>query len=1025
MDYAFFPKLMVRNPTFSYQDYSAVDYDQLLLSNFFRAAIYLASTDFYRELEKRGFKYQELSSAQQNTLRKYYNRACFRPTPFGAFSSIATTVWSQQEEQVRLSNGKGETQIKLDYLPELELCETLVCTEAKHVLQYRVNASLYKVSKHFRYIKHDKDARKKRSFSVISLTENKMLSDIIAFCTSERMLSEIAPFLAEKTALEPEAVDAMVDQLIGEQIILPLWGASITGEGCLEDLIAHLAAKGVWSQELEKIRIILNGLNDTDINEFDNILRYASQVESLLNEPEEIRSLFYSVTDRGQTEGGLDVKFQQMIRDGLHCLNTLMPMQRSMELEDFKRAFTEKFEGREIPLLTALDPELGIGYENQEEVIYREDALLKDVRFDGGNKGTDQYLKWTAGHSLLLNRLQQKTDGEGNYQIELSEKDLAGITQDDTHYKLPPSMSVVFRMHNDMLYLESAGGASATSLVGRFSVFSDEVLSAAREIAQTEQALNSEVLFAEIAHLCDPHAANINRRKHIRDYEIPVLVTSTLQQDRQIGLSDLFISVQNDQIILRSRKHNTIVVPRLSSAFNHNNSDLPVFRFLCDLQYQGLKTAFKLELSSFFPGLKFYPRVVYRSTILSLATWHLGAADFTWIKNSSPEQCYESFIGLAKQIGLPRYFTLTHHDNQLVFDRDKPEEALLFLDAVKNSERITLNEFLMNERNTAAITDAHNKPFIGQYIAAMYLREAVYDVPGHLKFEGSRKNNRNFVPGTEWLYFKIYCHPVLTNELLCNVLAPLLHRVYKKKLIDKWFYVRYTDPDHHIRLRLHVTDGSLEMLIAAFSRRLKILLDERKIQKYYIDTYIRELERYAPADIGDVESYFFSSSLLMTDYIRRTEQSGSQYSYDLDVIMLSVNEILDAFELTQEQRISLFQDLYTSFYREHGEDKDLKKSLEKKYGDVRKEMNEIQQRLYLLREEMGEYYDDLFGHSKLIAARVRKSRHTDPAGIMGDMIHMHLNRLFVQTPRRQELIIYYLLYRHYSAQMYKGQLTTR
>jgi len=70
-------------------------------------------------------------------------------------------------------------------------------------------------------------------------------------------------------------------------------------------------------------------------------------------------------------------------------------------------------------------------------------------------------------------------------------------------------------------------------------------------------------------------------------------------------LSDLWVRYENNEIILESKKLGKRVIPRLSSAYNYNHSDLPVFRFLCDLQHQSIQSNLTLNLSSLFPALTF------------------------------------------------------------------------------------------------------------------------------------------------------------------------------------------------------------------------------------------------------------------------------------------------------------------------------------------------------------------------------------------------------------------------------------
>jgi thiopeptide-type bacteriocin biosynthesis protein len=61
---------------------------------------------------------------------------------------------------------------------------------------------------------------------------------------------------------------------------------------------------------------------------------------------------------------------------------------------------------------------------------------------------------------------------------------------------------------------------------------------------------------------------------------------------------------------------------------------------------------------------------------------------------------------------------------------------------------------------------------------------------------------RSFTIGEEWLYFKIYCGVKTANELLISVVEPLVTKLRKEKKITLWFFIRYSDPEHHLRIRL-------------------------------------------------------------------------------------------------------------------------------------------------------------------------------------------------------------------------------
>ncbi|MDE3250998.1 MAG: lantibiotic dehydratase, partial [Bacteroidota bacterium] len=653
-----------------------------------------------------------------------------------------------------------------------------------------------------------------------------------------------------------------IDNLVEEQIIIPASGPNITGDDWMAALLQDYQRKGWEDGLMASLDDVLRQINTPDRQPYEMVPVFGNQLLSLFGKSDLIKNPFYVVTERKCVTGGLNKKFQTTILEALRCLDKLVPYVIPDSLDAFKKSFNEKFEGREMPLLYVLDPEVGISYQNLENTAGAL-SLINNIHFGETSPAPETYMRWTNVHSLLLGKLQATTGhGARGGVIEITDKDLAALNAPMNAYQLPPSLSVMFRIAGEKVIIESAGGVSATSLLGRFSGFSEALFRISREIAEQEQRLNEEVVFAEISHANASHSDNINRRSHLRDFEIPVAVASTMNDTYQIALSDLYVSIVNGQVLLRSKPLGKPVIPRLGTAYNAGNSDLSVFLFLNDLQFQGMKVNFKLELEEFFPGLTFYPRVEYKSSILCLAKWCLSSSDFVFLKSESLTQWLAAFEQLATTLSLPDYFGLSHHDNYLVFNRRQEEDVWLFLESVRNKDKIVLTEFLLDNTGEVMLDKGVAKPVLAQYVAPLVLNEKVYGLSGNI-FADNGEGHRNFMPGSEWLYFKIYCHPSWSNELLSGILLPALSASVRKKQIDKWFFVRYNDPDFHIRIRVHAVNGSLGNIIALFSKKCKLLVDEGIVEKYFIDTYVRELERYTPALIGYCETVFYHSSLLV------------------------------------------------------------------------------------------------------------------------------------------------------------------
>lgn len=63
---------------------------------------------------------------------------------------------------------------------------------------------------------------------------------------------------------------------------------------------------------------------------------------------------------------------------------------------------------------------------------------------------------------------------------------------------------------------------------------------------------------------------------------------------------------------------------------------------------------------------------------------------------------------------------------------------------------------------------------------------------------------RKFIPGSEWVYCKIYAGEHQIDTLLGTVVYDLVGGLKSEGRIDKWFFIRYRDESgFHLRLRLH------------------------------------------------------------------------------------------------------------------------------------------------------------------------------------------------------------------------------
>src|SRR5262249_15879954 len=106
---------------------------------------------------------------------------------------------------------------------------------------------------------------------------------------------------------------------------------------------------------------------------------------------------------------------------------------------------------------------------------------------------------------------------------------------------------------------------------------------------------------------------------------------------------------------------------------------------------------------------------------------------------------------------------------------------------------------------------------------------------------------RELVPGSEWLYAKLYCGEATADEVLTRVVHPFVKEALASKTIDRWFFLRYTDPRPHLRVRLHGNPAALAKLLPELEEGLRPVSRPGRVWKLQIDTYMREIERYGGA----------------------------------------------------------------------------------------------------------------------------------------------------------------------------------
>ncbi|WP_374950085.1 thiopeptide-type bacteriocin biosynthesis protein [Mucilaginibacter sp.] len=980
MSYHFAPQLLLRMPVRTPADYIN-DIQLFLEDQLFLGALRVATISFYTVLERQQFQASKLTGKELNSLQKYINRYCFRPTPFGLFASVSLAHWIEKND-AKTTSANFSAHIEAAMPIQDIIGTSLLANQPKDLAIFESNPSIYRVLNEYRFFRTSLDETgKQREYQLQSIAFSRLLKDLIRRCTLGCSWREIVSQVLLYAQCTINDAEDYAEFLIDAQLLVHNNRLSITGT----DHLSRLAIKVDDSQMRSKLLAMRS--RQTSTNGIDS--RFIAQLEhdfqSLLPDVKLPQDKLNVILLR-ENSAKLEMDFQHKLRDGLKALELLSISGPSANLSQFIQSFQQNFEGQTLPVLQALDPEAGIGYQLPD--IERNNPLLETLNIPYRNLVKADGI-WSSVHRMLIESWLRKKSDE--VVIRLQDADLEHLK----NANLPEpilGMSVLFRVSENKVFIENAGGINAPALMGRFTIADEKIASAARMMARELEAQNPDLIFAELLHLGDPHTDNVNRREHIYHYELPITAASTLPAEQQLQLSDLYIRIIHNKVMLFSGRHQKFVIPRLTSAYNHSLNKLPLFRFLADLPYQYGRSNLGLNLRHLFPGLRYYPRVEYKDTILSLATWIITEQE---IENLFEETnaAGDAFIRLSTAIGLARYFSIVESDQELVFDGTSKRDIESVCNFIRQKKEVVFKEFL-------------NQTTIKQYNAYLLPDEPfVLPKPASLK-KSPIKLQRKYIPGSSWLYLKVYAPKISVNRLLLR-LAPMLHKRYGGHNIRQWFFIRYDDHAPHIRLRLQVDPGSINEILLAFKTKLEDRIQQHVIREFQIDVYSRELERYAAGGMENTERFFWTSSELVLQFLKHTttKSVASTHAFALYSISIMISTFISDIDEQHDFTLTSFQQFLPEFT-----EKPFKVDLDKKYRELSSGI--------LAAFETADA--GLFSGSLKAGNNFKRSLSIIKNLMVGSLdadylrsiIHMHVNRIFTDESRKQEMICYYLLHKY-------------
>jgi thiopeptide-type bacteriocin biosynthesis protein len=973
----------------------------------------------------------------ERALVRYFARMAGRATPFGLFAGCSVGLIGAESRLVLAERARygRHTRLDMDYL--VLLTDALARQpELRPALAFGVNTSLYQTRGRFRYCEVRRDG-KGWTHHQVALEAADYLEATLARA-SDGASSEVltAALLQDDPEAPRDEADEYIAGLIDNQVLVSELRPTATGPEPIHGLAARLRDRAARSAAdlLDQVRKELEVLDAASLG--SEPARYRQIARLLESLPAEVPlgRLFQVDMVKPVVTASLGPAVLMEIQRGIALLHRMARRPREEPLARFREAFVNRYEGREVALVEALDEDAGVGFDTRTGGATDASALLDGLTFP---KPPEESVPWGRRETLLLRKLHFALSSNDGV-IVLEPHDLEEMAEPK-----PPPLPGAFGVMATVAAASEAAlasgdfqvlfgglsGPSGARLLGRFCHADPQLHALVAQHVQAEEALEPDAVFAEIVHLPEGRLGNVLARPILRTYEIPYLGTASVPAQQRIPVTDLLISVVEGQIVLRSARLGRRVLPRLTSAHNFHQTQ-GIYRFLCTLQSQGTAADLGWDWGP-LRDAPYLPRIVSGRLVLSRATWQARPEELKALGQLRGSARFRAVQGWRASRHLPPWIALVDVDNELPIDLDNVLSVETFVELVKERERVTLVELFPGPDQLWARGPE------GRFVHELVVPFIRRDEGRRMKDEKTQVNlnypsslclhplKRSFPPGSEWLYAKLYAGPAMLDQVLEEAVQPIIRTAQRTGAVDQWFFIRYGDPDWHLRLRLHGQPARLQNeVLPALQAAAAALLEDGRLWRLQLDTYEREVERYGGTEgVVLAERLFHADSeavLALAEWFAADARGDVRWRVALVGIHLLLTEL--GFDL--DTRRAVLSKTRQTFATEFRVDAAFTHQLAAKFRPERRSLEMLLQPKASTDGSLATALEILHRRSDAQAPVVAELKDYARAGrlsvplteLASSYLHMHANRLLRAAHRPQELVLYDFLCRLYESQ---------
>ncbi|MFE7115119.1 lantibiotic dehydratase [Streptomyces sp. NPDC057654] len=790
------------------------------------------------------------------SLVRYLLRMQYRATPFGLFAGVApahfgsglTVRWGGEHQAV--------VHVDAEWLAEV-ITRLEACPELLRRLPVVVDNTCFvrgtKLVVPCQQPPHNRD-RGRGVAEEVSLRYTRAVKTVLDAAESPVPVGDLAGKVAAEYPDTPsEVIDRLLTDLVARRVLLSSLHPPMTVTDVVGHIVHELSAVDAGSipqaaatvRELEAIAAAL-----ARHNRADPVAR--RQLRAAASVP--MAALSDAVEQPLVVDLKLDCSLvlpRAVAREAENATTALARLTRypagPLAWQDYHARFLERYgTGALVPVRDLVDSSAGLGL---------------PAGYRGSLSERPQPLVTRRDEKLLA--LAQRAVLDGTGEIVLDDQIVADLTPPDAdHWHVPAHASLRFQVEAPthtaleqgaftlvVVGLSSAAGTTA----GRFLHLLDEPDRTRMTTAYANlPTLEQDALPAQVSS--PPLRARIENVGRV-PAALPHVISLAEHggPDHALPLDDLAVGADSQRLYLMSLSQQRTVEPTVLNAVELTNFTHPLARFLCEISRARAGTLAPFSWGA-ARGLPFQPRIRYGRTVLAQARWRLEAADLAE-PNTPWHQWTDAVTAWRHRFRLPDAVYLGDGDQRLRLSLNEPAHLHLLRARLGRTGYTILRE--------APEPSAHGwidgRPHEIAVSLASARRPTWPPVPRKTSPIAIGRDHGHLPGASPWAFAKLYGHPDHVPDILTTHLPDLFDGWDTP---PQWWYVRYRDPEPHLRLRLRLPQaeafGATAQRVATWAGRLR---SHGLIGRMQWDTYAPETGRYGTgAAMTAAETVFAADS---------------------------------------------------------------------------------------------------------------------------------------------------------------------